>query len=414
MTTLAASIGAVGHFFSVLIPGLFMFMFLVIIHELWHFAAARKFWVSVLEFWLGIPPKIKKLFTDKKGTEYTLNAIPLWGFVRLKGEDPHDPQTFHAKDSFIKAKLLPKIIILLGGITMNLLAAWVIFTIVFTVGTRPISILPQNAVPENSHSYLMPTMQFLQDEGFVDGNMVTTDAQITEVLPWMLGDKIGLLSGDVIVSINEQSVNSRNVWSVLQRFISQPIRVTYQRNGTIQQTYGECDDDNCLLWVMLYTTGMVDVKPIRFSLPMAMLVSLKEMRAQTDLTFAALGRLGKGLISFNKEKIQTSLGKLTGPAGAIKFGDMLLREGGWILFLAFAGMISLALALFNVLPIPALDGGRIVGVLIQGVLKLKPEAYFKIEGYINLVFFVLLMWLGVYILLKDLVRFWGVDVPFVG
>lgn len=89
-----------------------------------------------------------------------------------------------------------------------------------------------------------------------------------------------------------------------------------------------------------------------------------------------------------------------------------MEEGGWKLYLAFAGMISLALAIFNVLPIPALDGGRLLGVLIQSGGKLKPEKYFTIEGYINLVFFVLLMGLGVYIILKDLVRFWGVHIPF--
>jgi regulator of sigma E protease len=69
----------------------------------------------------------------------------------------------------------------------------------------------------------------------------------------------------------------------------------------------------------------------------------------------------------------------------------LLTEGGWVLFLAFAGMISLALAIFNILPIPALDGGRLVGILIQWIGRLKPEKYFSIEGYINLIFFVLLL-----------------------
>lgn len=75
-------------------------------------------------------------------------------------------------------------------------------------------------------------------------------------------------------------------------------------------------------------------------------------------------------------------------------------------------MISLALAIFNVLPIPALDGGRLLGVLIQGIGKLKPEKYFNIEGYINMVFFIALMALGVYILLKDLVRFREIKIPF--
>jgi regulator of sigma E protease len=77
-------------------------------------------------------------------------------------------------------------------------------------------------------------------------------------------------------------------------------------------------------------------------------------------------------------------------------------------------MISLALAIFNILPIPALDWGRLLWTLIQRIGKLKPEKYFNVEGYINLVFFVLLMGLGIYILLKDLVRFWDIKIPFLG
>ena len=75
-------------------------------------------------------------------------------------------------------------------------------------------------------------------------------------------------------------------------------------------------------------------------------------------------------------------------------------------------MMSLALAIFNVLPIPALDGGRLLGVLIQGIGKLKPEKYFTIESYINMIFFILLLVLGVYIIFKDLVTFRGVKIPF--
>jgi regulator of sigma E protease len=143
-----------------------------------------------------------------------------------------------------------------------------------------------------------------------------------------------------------------------------------------------------------------------------MLASLKEIKWETQLTFSSLGSLWSSLFSFNKDKIDGAMNKLSWPVGAVKFGDTLLQIGWWKLFLAFAGMISLALAIFNVLPIPALDGGRILWVLIQWIGKLKPEKYFDIEGYINLVFFVALMWLWVFIILKDLVRFWWVHIPF--
>ena len=82
-----------------------MFMCLVLIHELGHFINAKRSGVKVLEFGIGIPPKVCRLRKDKSGTEYTLNLLPLGGFVRLKGEDPRDEKDFNAKDSFIKAKM---------------------------------------------------------------------------------------------------------------------------------------------------------------------------------------------------------------------------------------------------------------------------------------------------------------------
>ncbi len=80
----------------------------------------------------------------------------------------------------------------------------------------------------------------------------------------------------------------------------------------------------------------------------------------------------------------------------------------------FGAMISLALAFFNLLPIPALDGGRLLGVIIQKLFRIRPEKYFAVEGIINLVFFMLLMALGIYIIGLDLVRAWGVNIPWIG
>lgn len=85
--------------------GILMFMGLVLVHEIGHFITAKRGGVKVLEFGIGIPPKVCRIRTDKSGTEYTLNLIPLGGFIRMKGEDPKDEGDFNAKDSFIKAKL---------------------------------------------------------------------------------------------------------------------------------------------------------------------------------------------------------------------------------------------------------------------------------------------------------------------
>ncbi len=150
-----------------LIIGILAFMLLVIIHELGHFIAAKKSGVTVEEFWIGIPPKVTTLGKDKSGTTYTLNRIPLWWFVKLKWEDPKETGIFNAKDSFMKASLKNKIIILLAWVWMNFLLAYIIFVVIFTVWVKPISIIPENAVAIQSRSYLMPTVGFLAEKSLL-------------------------------------------------------------------------------------------------------------------------------------------------------------------------------------------------------------------------------------------------------
>jgi len=393
--------------------GILMFMGLVLVHEIGHFITAKRGGVKVLEFGIGIPPKVCRIRTDKSGTEYTLNLIPLGGFIRMKGEDPKDEGDFNAKDSFIKAKLWRKILILLAGVGMNLIFARVLFTAIFTMGTQPISVLPENALTSHQNSYLMPTVNFLKDQGFISGELVSTPAKVARVSAGLLAQQMGIISWDTILSINNETVDIRNIGTVLKENIGKDITVGLTRNHKKINTKAHCPADNCILW-LTFDEGALDLKPIKFPFFKAMWIGAKEVKAQTVLTFWALGTLWSDLISFNKSRIKTSLGRLTGPAGAIKFGETLFNAGGRKLYLGFAGMISLALAIFNVLPIPALDGGRLLWVLIQWIGKLKPEKYFNIEWYINLVFFVALMALWIYILLKDLVHFRNFKIPFLG
>lgn len=408
-----------------LVIGILMFMGLVLIHELWHFIAAKKSGVKVLEFWIGIPPKICKLRTDKTGTEYTLNLIPLWGFVRLKGEDPKHQEEFHAKDSFIKANIGRKFLILVAGVAANFLAAWAIFTFVFTLGTKPISLVSENMTTTPIESYLMPTKSFLYEKGFISKENKQTIENIPvtvfEVIEWWLGEQLWIQSGDIIKSINTISINAWNIEQVLKDNIGGNISLYYTRNGISHNIEGVCETESCLLWIaFMYSwftkenLSELETTSIKFPFITSIGVALKEIKAQTQLTFNALGSLWKNLISFDKTKISWALNKLSWPVGAVKFGDMLLESWWWKQFLAFAGLISLALALFNILPIPALDWWRLLSVIIQWIGRLHPEKYFTIEGIINFVFFVLLMGLWIYIIFKDLVRFWGVKIPFIG
>lgn len=131
-----------------------VFFIVVMIHEWGHFITARMVGMKVLEFGFGIPPKIKKIFTDKKGTEFTLNALPFGGFVRIDGEDFSKPSAF--QDGAFMSKSLPKrLLVLVAGVVMNLVLAWVIFVGLFVFGVKPLTIIPMDIGRTNS--YFLPS-----------------------------------------------------------------------------------------------------------------------------------------------------------------------------------------------------------------------------------------------------------------
>lgn len=143
--------------------GILLFMFLVLIHELGHYIAARKSGVKVMEFGIGIPPKVCTLRKDKHGTAYTLNWIPLGGFVRMNGEQPDDAGV-GAKDSFLQANIRRKLLILVAGVAVNALFAWMAFSLAFRKGVHPLFVVPDNMLSYESRSYLLPTVGFLEKE----------------------------------------------------------------------------------------------------------------------------------------------------------------------------------------------------------------------------------------------------------
>ncbi len=386
-------------------------MFLVMIHEFGHYFAAKRAKVKVLEFGIGIPPKIKALFTDRSGTQWTLNWIPLGWFVRLKGEDPASDD-FLAPDSFITAKLRPKLVILFAGVTVNAIFAWLAFSVAFIAGVKPINIVPENMIAGENHSLLMPSIATLEQYGFLSGDMSSVPATIAAVLPDSLAANAGILSGDTIIQIGETSVDSATLGTTLKGYINDTFVLSYDRNGDMNEVSITCTDQ-CLLGVQIAQTPF-DILPIQFPVAAAFAQWGKELLAQTKLTRWLLGRLGANLISFDSKRVSSSVNQLSWPVGIVKMGDMILQHGGIWMYLAFAGMISLALAIFNLLPIPALDGGRAVGVIIQSLFGFKPEKYFAIEWYLNMIVFILLMGLGIYIIWLDLIRFWWVSIPFLG
>ena len=390
-----------------IIAWILMFMVLIILHELWHFTAARKSGVKVLEFWIWIPPKICKIWKDKKWTEYTANAIPLWWFCSLKWEDPSNPEEFNASDSFMSAKFWKKIVILLWWVTANFLVAWVLFTVIFTAWTQPLSILPENSIKWESHSLLMPTYSYLQELWLMEWEEFEVPLIVTSTISGYLVEDLWLQEWDQITAVNWLAVNSRNLWQTLKDSIWKEITIEYTRDWETLQWSATCPIDSCILWITYASSKSLNLQPIKYPFHKAMWMWLKEIWAERKLTFSSLWTVLKKAFSADKAQRQDSLNSLSWPVWVIVVLKELMYSGDWTVYLAFAGMISLALAIFNILPIPALDGWRTLSVIIQKVFGLKKEKYFTIEWYVNTVFFIILMWLGILIIYNDFkVRVW--------
>jgi hypothetical protein len=170
-----------------------------------------------------------------------------------------------------------------------------------------------------------------------------------------------------------------------------------------------CPENECILWIGIAIEQNIEMETIKFWLWKSMLLWTKEIKEQTVMTFKALWKLFKDIFSWDSKKRKESVNSLAWPVLIVKIWQSIIDELGIWTFFAFWWMISLALAIFNFLPIPAVDWWRALWMIIQKIFKINPEKYFKIEWYINMVFFVLLMWLWIYIILLDLKRWWDID-----
>jgi len=377
------------------------FLIFIILHELGHFIASRIFWVKIHEFWLWIPPKIKTLYKDKSWTEYTLNTIPLWGFIRPKWEDLSKDSEIYDKDSFHSKNFWQKLIILSAWIMINLFLAFLIFFIAFLHGIKPIFIIPDNANNFTAESYLFPTTSFAQKVWYI------TQDTIKEVkVQWILksentlSSQIDIQTGDIIKSINLQKVYNQNIWKILKEYIWKKINISILRNDKEINFQAQCQQDSCLLWIYLSSDRKTQAKKMTFT--ESIFSSIHEIKSETILTFEWLKLLYKKLTSWQAKQ---AVENLSWPVWAIAIWKYILEIWIWE-YIAFLWSISLALAIFNILPIPALDWWRIFTTAIMHLFKLNKKKYLSAENYITIFFFALLMIIWFYIMYIDYVRFY--------
>jgi regulator of sigma E protease len=327
---------------------------LILAHEWGHFMAARRIGIPVYEFSLGFGRKL--LSTKKNGVEYSLRLIPLGGFVRMAGEEPGD---MNNPDGFNTRKPLEKIAVAFSGPFMNFVLAVFIFIYSFAVlGV---------AQPMN-------------------------DAVVGEILKGKPADSAGLQTNDRILAVNGKSVGNWNefVDMIKNNAVGVPLEVKVDRGGaTSNITLKSIQDES---------TGkpIVGVYPqVKFE-KQGILNSIKLGIIQTYqmsvLLLSGLGMLFTGAASASD---------LAGPVGITNMVGEAAR-GGMVYLLSFAAFLSINLGIINLLPIPALDGSRIVFALVEAVRRkpLDPEK----EGFIHLLGFLFLMLIIVFATYNDILR----------
>ena len=371
----------------IFILGAILFISLVLVHEWGHFIAARKNGVDVEEFGLGFPPQAK-IITKSKGTVYSLNWLPLGGFVRLKGE--HDADT--GKGSFGAASLKVKMLIMLAGVGMNLLTAYVLFTVVALMG-----------MPNLSKTLGFEQFTVASDTKVIrdyDNKGVIIIASVVEGSP---AAKAGLAANDEVVSINGVPIDDPDMLGKqTSSNAGKEVDVAFRRGESFDVVRLQLNDTSPYLGVSSYSDEFgVQLRRSTWSAP---IVAAGVMKDITIATFKGLGNALKGLGSLiagamtgNREARQAgqtaASSQVAGPVGIVQ----TLYEGsrlgfGFMLFII--AVISLTLAIMNILPIPALDGGRLYTMLgfrlFKKPLNQKTEEKIQIVGFSIVMMLVLL------------------------
>lgn len=355
---------------------------LIFVHELGHFLIAKLFKIRVDEFALGFPPTLMKKRVGE--TEYKLNIIPFGGYVSIFGENP-DEESLNgpeAKARSMAHKPRPvQAAVLAAGVIFNMIFAWILISLTLMIGISPIASF-------NADS-----------DAAKEGKVI-----ITNVVEGSPAAQAGIIPGDVVfqVSDGKQTIagDALDV-PVIQEFIaSHPntdITFGLYRNGEEQMVSAKpqagvvSGSDKAAIGIAMESDALVQVPWYR-----APIEGFKTTLNVTVLTAVGLwnfvGDAFGGTADFNQ---------VAGPVGIVGMVGSASESGlAYVLF--FTALISINLAIINILPFPALDGGRLLFVLIESIMR-RPIAP-KIANALNAVGFALLLLLMVVVTFSDVIK----------
>lgn len=340
-----------------IVIALLVFGFLILIHELGHFTMARVFKVGVREFSIGMGPQLIAKTSNKSGTKYALRLLPIGGYVSMEGEDEDSPRG----DALNNKPIWQRLLIMIAGSFMNLLSGLLITLLLVA---------------------MMPSLHGTTVESF-SSEAITTES--------------GLAVGDTIYAVNGVRVyTSYDLSYTIMHEGVKPIEVTVLREGK-----------KVVLSDVVFPT--VEAEGVAFGAP-----DFYVRRVEKNLGNALTHALSRSVTSirmiweslFDLFTGRYGLDQLSGPVGiTTQIGDAASANDGGISLLSLASLIALNLGVMNLLPLPALDGGRVLFLLIEAVTR-KPIKR-EVEGYIHFIGLALLLLLMLFVTFKDITRLIG-------
>lgn len=440
-----------------IITSIIMFSIIVLLHEYGHFKTARIFWVKVEEFWLWIPPKAKTIYKDKSWTIYTLNYLPIWWFVRLKWENINTFDLYdenkkqiknedlekkitskqkifdkenielneelknqivlklkenNDKDSLLNKKSRQQAIIILAWVFMNFLLAIVIYSVLFFVWVSPIWI--NSKIETDVKSKIIPTLQQAKEMWF----LIEKPWVYLSPIEWSVALKYWIKSNDLLLKINDIEINKveqvkdiikNNPNKELNFFIERGVdcMVYKDTNCKTQKINIKLTTDNS--WkIGTYISWNLEINK-SFKYKESFFTSIKywiiETYSQIKLTFVWLKTLLEKLI-FPKTQLERTeaINQVSGPIWIVNFITNSIWN--WIVFIMIiSASISINLWVFNLLPIPALDGWRFIFITINWLIwKMFGKKLISInfENILHFVFFIFFIALSLIIAYNDL------------
>lgn len=426
-----------------IIVSIILFSVIVLIHEWWHFASARKFGVRVEEFWLGIPPRARKLFVDKKWTLFSLNWLPIWGFVKLTWEMPNTFLVFDKQwtlynnedlEKDIKAgeeiyykswkkvtksdrdEVLKKLkenrasynlmnkrsrqqaIIILAWVFMNFVLAIFIFSILFFIGLKPLGI--NTKIDTDLQVKLIPTYE----QAIETWILIKKPGLILSPIEWSIAQKAGIQENEILLSVNGVQVTTpQEMIDIVSKIPWENVTFT-----TDTQTLEISIWEDGKIWSYVWENIELNRD---FEYKYWLIESIKywtlETYNQALLTFKGLWILIKKIFRpETPQERQEAIAQVSGPIGIVDFISNSMEA--WVIFIIVIGaIISINLWVFNLLPIPALDGWRFLFITVNGLIKRifwRKAISEKTEWFIHVWFFMFLIALSLIIAYNDIYR----------